>query len=159
MSRRKTGLGKGIDALIPSGHEELSDSVIEIDIHDIEPGDAQPRKSFDEEKIAQLAQSIKEHGIIQPLIVMKEGSVYKIIAGERRWRAARLAGLKKVPAIERSATPQEVMELALIENIQREDLNPIEEAEAYSRLMTEHNITQERLSEIIGKVDLPLQTQ
>ena len=82
---------------------------------------------------------------------MKEGSVYKIIAGERRWRAARLAGLKKVPAIERSATPQEVMELALIENIQREDLNPIEEAEAYSRLMTEHNITQERLSEIIGK--------
>lgn len=151
MSRRKTGLGKGIDALIPSGHEELSDSVIEIDIHDIEPGDAQPRKSFDEEKIAQLAQSIKEHGIIQPLIVMKEGSVYKIIAGERRWRAARLAGLKKVPAIERSATPQEVMELALIENIQREDLNPIEEAEAYSRLMTEHNITQERLSEIIGK--------
>lgn len=151
MSRRKTGLGKGIDALIPSGNEDLTDSIIEIDINDIEPGDAQPRKSFDEEKIAQLAQSIKEHGIIQPLIVMKEGSVYKIIAGERRWRAARVAGLKKVPAIERSATPQEVMELALIENIQREDLNPIEEAEAYSRLMTEHNITQERLSEIIGK--------
>lgn len=151
MAIKKTGLGKGIDALISPMHEELNDSVIEIDINDIEPGDGQPRQVFDEDKLSQLAQSIKEHGIIQPLIVTKEGSVYKLIAGERRWRAARIAGLKKVPAIERNATPQEVMELALIENIQREDLNPIEEAEAYSRLMTEHDITQERLSEIIGK--------
>lgn len=151
MSIKKTGLGKGIDALIAPSQEEISKSVIELDINDIEPGEGQPRQYFDQEKIEQLAQSIKEHGIIQPLIVKKEGSTYKIIAGERRWRAARIAGLKRVPVIERNATPQEIMEMALIENIQREDLNPIEEAEAYSRLMTEHNITQERLSDLLGK--------
>ncbi len=151
MASRKGGLGKGIDALIAPSEEEISQNVIDININDIEPGDGQPRQVFDEEKIEQLARSIKEHGIIQPLIVTKEGNIYKIIAGERRWRAARVAGLKTVPAIERSATPQQIMEMALIENIQREDLNPIEEAEAYSRLMNEHNITQERLSEVVGK--------
>ena len=127
MAVKKTGLGKGLNALIETYEEnEKGKSVIEVSINHIEPGEGQPRQIFDAEKIESLAESIKEHGIIQPLIVTKEGSTYKIIAGERRWRAARIAGLEKVPVIERDATSKEIMELALIENIQREDLNPID---------------------------------
>jgi len=153
---KKSGLGGGINALFQTNtaeeyEEKIGRAVIEININDVEPGDSQPRKSFDKEKIEQLAESIKEHGIIQPIIVSKSGKIYKIIAGERRWRAARLAGLKLIPAIEKSASDKEILEMALIENIQREDLNPIEEAEAYSRLITEYNMTQEKLAQAVSK--------
>ena len=130
---------------------KIKGGVKEIKISDIEPDAGQPRKNFDKEKIEALAESIKEHGLIQPIIVTKSANGYKIIAGERRWRAARVAGLKTIPVIEREATPREIMELALIENLQREDLNPIEEAEAYDKLMTEYDITQEKLSSIVSK--------
>lgn len=153
---KKGGLGAGVGALFNGATiEEIStakeNSIIEININDIEPGMGQPRTSFDKEKIEQLAESIKEHGIIQPLIVRKEGRVYRIIAGERRWRAARVAGLKKVPVIEKEASDREVIEMALIENIQREDLNPLEEALAYERLINEYDLTQEELSKIVSK--------
>lgn len=152
MAVKKTGLGKGLNALIETYEEnEKGKSVIEVSINHIEPGERQPRQIFDAEKIESLAESIKEHGIIQPLIVTKEGSTYKIIAGERRWRAARIAGLEKVPVIERDATSKEIMELALIENIQREDLNPIEEAEAFERLINECSMTQDELAVLVGK--------
>ena len=154
---KKGGLGQGLGALISTaaetdnGVEEAQSGVKEVKISEIEPDSGQPRKNFDKEKIEALAESIKEHGLIQPIIVTKAEEGYKIIAGERRWRAARVAGLKTVPVIEREATPREIMELALIENIQREDLNPIEEAEAYEKLMTEYHITQEKLSSIVSK--------
>lgn len=153
---KKTGLGGGLNALFQTSNLDIPDeraenAVLELNINDIEPGDGQPRKSFDKEKIEQLAASIQEHGLIQPIIVSKSGKIYKIIAGERRWRAARLAGLKKIPAIEKSVSNRQILEMALIENIQREDLNPIEEAEAYSRLMSEYNMTQEGLAQVVSK--------
>lgn len=158
---KRSGLGQGLGALIPNAEvavkevtakeEPKAGGVMEIKISQIEPGEGQPRKNFDKEKIEALAESIKEHGLIQPIIVSKTDKGYAIIAGERRWRAARVAGLKTIPAIEKEATPREIMELALIENIQREDLNPIEEAEAYERLMNEYSITQEKLSKIVSK--------
>ena len=159
---KRSGLGSGLGALIKTSDtgaeptikisaEQKSAGVREINISEIEPELNQPRKNFDKKGIEELAESIKEHGVIQPIIVTKQGKTYKIIAGERRWRAARVAGLKKIPAIERDATPREVMELALIENIQREDLNPVEEAEAYDRLMKDYDITQEKLSTIVSK--------
>lgn len=153
---KKGGLGQGLGALISTSAEknsgtEQNTGVKEIKITDIEPDSDQPRKNFDKEKIEALAASIKEHGLIQPIIVTKTQNGYRIIAGERRWRAARAAGLKTISVIEREATPREIMELALIENIQREDLNPIEEAEAYEKLMTEYHITQEQLSSIVSK--------
>lgn len=152
---RKKVLGTGIDAFFNETPEiaddENKNGVLEIKIEEIVPGDGQPRKVFDADKIDDLAKSIKKHGIIQPLIVHKEGPVYKIIAGERRWRAAKKAGLKTVPVIAKTASNREILELALIENIQREDLNPIEEAEAYERLKTEYSLTQEALAEIISK--------
>lgn len=152
MAIKRSALGKGLGALITENSTvDAKNSVIEIDINKIEPGIGQPRKIFDKEKIETLAESIKEHGIIQPLIVTKENDTYYIIAGERRWRAARVAGIKKVPVIERTASNKEIMELALIENIQREDLNPIEEAEAYNRLMEEYSMTQEKIATIVGK--------
>jgi ParB family chromosome partitioning protein len=152
MAIKRSALGKGLGALITENSTvDAKNSVIEIDINKIEPGIGQPRKIFDKEKIETLAESIKEHGIIQPLIVTKENDTYYIIAGERRWRAARVAGIKKVPVIERTASNKEIMELALIENIQREDLNPIEEAEAYNRLMEEYSMTQEQIATIVGK--------
>lgn len=149
----RSGLGQGISALIPGSNldENLSSGIKEVKISEIEPGEGQPRKTFDKEKINALAESIKEHGLIQPIIVSKEENCYRIIAGERRWRAARIAGLKTIPVIERDASPREIMELALIENIQREDLNPIEEAEAYEKLMSEYQLTQEQLSSIVSK--------
>lgn len=152
MASKKSALGKGLEALIPdidiSGQE---DGVKEIDINEIEPNSGQPRKKFDEEKMQQLAASIKEHGVVQPVLVTKEGSFYKLVAGERRWRAARIAGLKTIPAVIKEFTPSEIMEISLIENIQREDLNPIEEADAYKRLIEEFGLTQEKISERVGK--------
>ncbi|MGI6668236.1 MAG: ParB/RepB/Spo0J family partition protein [Acetivibrionales bacterium] len=146
----KKGLGKGLGALIASAETEDT-GVIELNINDIEPNTEQPRKSFDDEKLEQLAESIKKHGIIQPLIVQRDGNTYKIVTGERRWRAARLAGVKVVPVIIRELSGREVMEVALIENIQREDLNPIEEAEAYKKLIDDYGMTQEEIAVTVGK--------
>jgi len=146
----RRGLGKGLGALIDT--EETNESgILEVKINDIEPSAGQPRKYFDTEKLEQLAESIKQHGVVQPLIVSKSGNTYKIVAGERRWRAARLAGLQTVPVIVRDFSDRKIMEVALIENIQREDLNPIEEAEAYSRLIEEYGMTQEEISATVGK--------
>src|SRR3712207_6701269 len=117
----------------------------------IKPNIDQPRKNFDEAKIIQLADSIKEHGIIQPLILQKRGNIYSIIAGERRWRAAKKVGLKEVPAVINELSDKQILEVSLIENIQREDLNPIEEAIAYKKLIDEFKLTQEELSKQIGK--------
>jgi len=153
----KKALGKGLEALFPSNESiptiESTDTknVIELKINEIDPNVNQPRKKFDDEKLTQLAESIKQHGIVQPIIVKKEGNSYKIVAGERRWRAARIAGLTKVPVIIKDLSDREILEVALIENLQREDLNPIEEAEAYDKLINDYGLTQEELSEIIGK--------
>lgn len=149
----KKVLGKGLGALLPSQENSNQDNngVVEININDIEPNVNQPRQVFDKDKLDDLAQSIRLYGIVQPLIVKNEDNVYKIIAGERRWRAARLAGLKTVPCIVRDYTNAEMMQVALIENLQRQDLNPIEEAEAFDKLINEHGITQENLAVIVGK--------
>ena len=145
----KKGLGKGLDALF--AEEEKDNSVLEVKITEVMPNKNQPRKTFDEEKLEALADSVKEHGIIQPIIVRKNGEFYTIIAGERRWRAAKLAGLKKIPVIVREYDELQIREIALIENLQREDLNPIEEAQGYRALMDEYNFTQEQISERLGK--------
>ena len=145
---KRSALGKGLSALIEEN--TISSGVEEIDIMKVEPSGDQPRKRFDKEKLDDLADSIKQHGLIQPIIVRQEGNIYRIVAGERRWRAARIAGLNKIPVIVRSLTDREIHEIALIENIQREDLNPIEEAEAYRKLVVEYNLTQEELAGIVG---------
>ncbi|KYO67237.1 ParB/RepB/Spo0J family partition protein [Thermovenabulum gondwanense] len=146
----KKALGKGLGALIPldEGKEE---NLIEIDVDKIYSRENQPRKNFDEEKLIELAESIKTHGIIQPIILKKTERGYEIVAGERRWRAAKIAGLKKIPAVVKELTREEIMEVALIENIQREDLNPIEEAEAYRTLIEQCGLTQEELAKKLGK--------
>lgn len=152
MATKKSALGKGLGALIPDQTEEKSKGdVFEVSINEISPNEEQPRKSFDEDKLIKLADSIKEHGIIQPVIVKKEGNFYKIIAGERRWRASRIAGLKKIPVIVKELSKRDIMEISLIENLQREDLNPIEEAMAYKKLIEEFNLTQEEIAGRIGK--------
>jgi ParB family chromosome partitioning protein len=150
--KMKKGLGKGLGAILDS-ENILSESsgISELKVNDIEPNREQPRKNFDQEKLQSLAESIAQHGVVQPIIVKKQDNGYSIIAGERRWRAAKLAGLKTIPAIIKDLSPRDVMEVALIENIQREDLNPIEEAEAYQKLMDEHGLTQETLSRLVGK--------
>ncbi|WP_238907115.1 MULTISPECIES: ParB/RepB/Spo0J family partition protein [unclassified Clostridium] len=151
---KKFGLGKGLNALIPNDYEEIAvekSSQSLISLNDIKANREQPRKSFDNEKILELSQSIKNHGIIQPLILKKKDDFYVIIAGERRWRAAKLAGLKEVPAIIMDITDRELLELSLIENIQREDLNPIEEGKAFKKLLEDFNLTQESLSETLSK--------
>jgi len=147
------GLGKGLGALLSvDGIPETNkDSVVELKINDISPNSDQPRKRFDDTALAELADSIKENGVIQPIIVAKRGTGYRIVAGERRWRASRLAGLKVIPAIVRDLTDQQTMEQALIENIQRQDLNPLEEAFAMDNLMKEHGLTQEILAKKLGK--------
>lgn len=157
----KKGLGKGLDSMIPekvvkkeSKDKQVEDNVSRetlININEIEPNKGQPRKSFEDDSLQELADSIKQYGIIQPLILQKKDKYYIIIAGERRWRAARLAGLKKVPAIIKDYTPQESMEIALIENIQRQDLNPIEEAMAYHNLIQEFNLRQDEVAERVSK--------
>ncbi|NLZ49671.1 MAG: ParB/RepB/Spo0J family partition protein [Clostridiales bacterium] len=151
VARKHGGLGKGLGALIPEEKEEAKESVSKIDINLIRANEEQPRKYFDDEKIANLAQSIKEHGIIQPIILMKNGDFYTIVAGERRWRAAKSIGIKEVPAIVMEISNKQLLEISLIENIQREDLNPIEEAIAYKKLIEEFNITQEDLAAKLGK--------
>lgn len=153
---KKYGLGKGLKALIPDntfenvGKSEGNINYINVDF--IEANGEQPRKNFDKDKIIQLSQSIKEHGIIQPLILNKIGDdTYSIVAGERRWRAAKLIGVKEIPAIIMNLSDGEILEISLIENIQRQDLNPIEEALAYRKLIDDFNLTQEELSNKIGK--------
>lgn len=148
----KKGLGKGLGALITSADTAGPETGLkELKINEIEPNMHQPRKKFDDEKLVHLSESIKQHGIVQPIIVKKEENTYRIVAGERRWRAARLAGLTAVPVIVKELSNKQVMEVALIENLQREDLNPLEEAEAYDKLMQEYNLTQEEISNTVGK--------
>jgi ParB family chromosome partitioning protein len=155
MALKKSALGKGLGALIPEVDEKKLDidnsGIIEIDINYIAPNENQPRKNFDEDKLNNLSQSIKDKGIIQPILVTKDGEYFTIIAGERRWRAAKLAGLKKVPVIEKKLSDIEIMEISLIENLQREDLNPMEEAMAYKKLVDEFSFTQEEIARRVGK--------
>ena len=151
---KKFGLGKGLGALIPEeeSQKENNNGKMLIPINNIKSNVKQPRKSFDNDKIIELAESIKQHGIIQPLIVNKrKDDFYTIVAGERRWRAAKLIGVKEVPAIVMYLTDKEILEVSLIENIQRQDLNPIEEAIAYKKLLTDFKLTQEELSKRMGK--------
>lgn len=160
------GLGKGLDALIPSGINEKSvgtDKVKKdkssenqsgetiVNITKVEPNREQPRKNFDEDALEELAESIKQFGLLQPILVQDRKTYFEIIAGERRWRAAKKAGLKEVPVIIKNLTEQEIVEISLIENIQREDLNPIEEAQAYKRLLTEFNLKQDEVAERVAK--------
>jgi ParB family chromosome partitioning protein len=155
--KKRRGLGKGLSALIPDEPikeiEENSngDGIENIDISLIEPNSEQPRRHFKEESIIELSKSIAAHGVLQPIIVRKVDKGYQIVAGERRWRAAKEAGLKEVPCIVKKIKQIESTEIALIENIQREDLNPIEEAIAYKKLIDKHELTQEEVSEIVGK--------
>ena len=162
MAAKARGLGKGLDSLIPSGTPvktktdskpepvaEKPDSVVDINL--VEPNREQPRKHFDEDALQELSDSIKQHGLIQPILVQDRKTYYEIIAGERRWRASKMAGLKEVPVIIRNFTEQEIVEISLIENIQREDLNPIEEAQAYKRLLEEFNLKQDEVAEKVSK--------
>jgi len=148
MSR---GLGKGLNALITSNLIEEGEQVKDVSISEIRPNPYQPRKEFEQSAIDELSQSIKEHGIIQPLIVRKSIKGYELVAGERRLRAAKQSGLKQVPVVVKAYTDQQLMEIALIENLQRENLNPLEEAEAYEKLIAHHEYTQEQLAQRIGK--------
>ena len=144
----KTALGKGLESLIPEKGEEI----IHLDVGRIFPGEQQPRKMFRDDSLRELAASIKEKGVLQPVIVSRVGDgTFRLITGERRWRASSLAGLKKIPAMIKNVASKDSLEIALIENIQREDLNPIEAAEAFSRLIIEFNLTQEDLSDRVGK--------
>lgn len=144
----KTALGKGLEALIPEKGEE----VLYLEINRIFPGGEQPRKTFRDSSLKELAVSIKEKGVLQPVIVSRLGDgSFRLVAGERRWRASQLAGLKKIPAIVKNVASKDALEIALIENIQREDLNPVETAEAFNKLLKDFNLTQEELSEKVGK--------
>lgn len=145
------GLGRGLDALLGGGEMPAETSVSKLSVYLIDNNSEQPRKKFDEDKLRELASSIEQHGVVQPIIVRKNGERYAIIAGERRFRAARMAGLNEVPVIVREMDEQEVLEVALIENLQREDLNPIEEAAAIRALMDEHDLTQEDVASRLGK--------
>ncbi len=160
-NKKKNGLGKGVNVLFNDSPDELL-SVLEsepdksgrnlLPIIDIEPNKDQPRKDFDEDKLAALAESIKEHGVISPILVTPgKGGTYKIVAGERRWRASKLAGLKEIPCIIKELNAQELSELAMVENLQRDDLNPIEESEGYRYLMERFSLTQEEIAKKIGK--------
>ena len=153
MARKlKTGLGKGLDMLIPTAPEpEEMQTTQMLKTSQVEPNRNQPRKQFDQEALEELAGSIKQYGIIQPIVVTKKDDYYEIIAGERRWRAAKMAGLKEIPVVVKEYSDKEIAEISLIENIQRENLNPIEEAQAYKTLIEEYNLTQEELSERISK--------
>lgn len=166
MAAKKGGLGKGLGSLIPGNLEDndevkIVEKVVEkvvekkieskLRINELEPNREQPRKLFDEDSLQDLAESIKQHGILQPILVQKREKYYEIIAGERRWRAAKIAGLKEVPVVIKDFTDQEIVEVALIENIQREDLNPIEEALAYKRLLEEYNLKQDEVAERVAK--------
>ena len=159
----KKGLGRGLDSIIPKPEKlpadtgkrkketETATAEIMVSINEIEPNKDQPRKNFDEDTLAELAESIRQFGVIQPLLLKKRENYYEIVAGERRWRASVMAGLKEVPAIIREYSEQEVMEISLIENLQREDLNPIEEAQAFQRLITEFHLKQDEVAERVSK--------
>ncbi|MDE7267297.1 MAG: ParB/RepB/Spo0J family partition protein [Lachnospiraceae bacterium] len=153
----KRGLGKGLDSLISAEavkstkKDETAQAETFVKITKVEPNREQPRKNFDEDALQELADSIKQYGLLQPILVQDRKEYYEIIAGERRWRAAKLAGLKEVPVIIRDYTEQEIMEISLIENIQREDLNPVEEALAYKRLLEEFHLKQDELAERVSK--------
>ena len=148
----KKGLGKGLGSLITVEEEITQEGIVEIKLTDIEPNKEQPREIFDEEKLIDLAESIKEHGVISPIIVKKEkNGYYKIIAGERRWRASKMAKIKTIPAIIKDFEDEKAYEIALIENLQRQDLNPIEEAKGYKKLMEEFDLTQEMVSQKVSK--------
>ena len=167
MPIKKKGLGKGLDSLIPdnkSMKSVTSEKTVEskedaaaksgvqvMKINEVEPNRDQPRKNFDEDALLELSDSIKQFGVLQPLLVRKRKDYYEIIAGERRWRSAKLAGVKEVPVIEKEYTDQEILEIGLIENIQRENLNPIEEAIAYKRLLEEFNLKQDEVAERVSK--------
>lgn len=146
------GLGKGLEALFEDSRDDSQSGVTTVRISEIEPNLSQPRKQFDEEALSELADSIAAHGVLQPLLIRPtSGGTYQIVAGERRWRAARLAGLSEVPALIREITDEETDQLALIENLQREDLNAVETAQGYRRLMDKYGMTQEQLSAAVGK--------
>ena len=153
---KKTGLGKGLDALFANNEiaedEQIREGEVvqKLNLREVEPNRNQPRKIFDDEKIEELANSIKEYGVIQPIIVTKEDNYYRIVAGERRWRAAKKAEITEIPAIIRNYTEQENKESALIENIQRENLNPIEKAMALKELLEKYSMTQQQLSDKLG---------
>lgn len=157
MAGRKGGLGKGLDSLITdkvggsSADKTEEKNEVLVNINKVEPNKEQPRKNFDEDALLELSDSIKQYGVLQPLIVVDRKDYYEIIAGERRWRAAKMAGLKQVPVIIKDLTEQEIVEISLIENIQREDLNPIEEAVAYKRLLNEFNLKQDEVAERVSK--------
>ena len=153
MAKKQMGLGRGLDALLDDLSTETTEKngVTEISLYDIDTNPDQPRKTFDPGKLQELAASLRRHGVVQPLLVRKNGARYTIVAGERRFRAARLAGLKTVPVVLTDAEDDALMELSLVENIQRENLNPIEEAAALKLLMQQHDLTQEEVSERVGK--------
>ncbi|MEA1961548.1 MAG: ParB/RepB/Spo0J family partition protein [Bacillota bacterium] len=151
MIKKERGLGRGLDALFSNNIEEETCQIEEVSVEDIIACFNQPRKKFDEESLQELADSIQEHGILQPILVRPIGDRYEIIAGERRWRAAQIAGLEIVPALVREMEDKEVAEVSLIENLQREDLSVLEEAFAYKNMVEKHEYTQESLSERIGK--------
>ena len=167
MPGKKSGLGKGLDSLIPNKKNDISASKVEkkqekendspksgeimVRINEVEPNRDQPRKDFDEDALMELADSIRQFGILQPLLVQKKKNYYEIIAGERRWRAAKLAGIKEVPISVKDYTDQEIVEISLIENIQRENLNPIEEAMAFKRLLQEFQLKQDEVAERVSK--------
>ena len=146
---KERGLGKGLGALIPSS--DGSGGLLDLELDRISPNPRQPRASIEEGALAELADSIRRHGVLEPIIVTRSGNGYTLVAGERRWRAARLAGLRKIPAVVKDASPQELLELALVENIQRQDLSPLEEAAAYRQLLEEHGLTQEEVARRVGK--------
>lgn len=152
MAGKKRGLGKGLDAIFAENDIEDSQTAVFLSLDEIEPNRGQPRRDFDEGSLQELADSIRQHGILQPLLVRPIFSGgYQIVAGERRWRAARIAQLKEVPAVVREMSDSEVMQLALIENLQREDLNPLEEAQGYQSLMDTYGMTQEEVASTVGK--------
>ena len=150
--KKKSGLGKGLDALFLDNSTDEGLKAVTLNINDIEPNREQPRKHFDEDALSELADSIETHGVIQPLLVrpLSDGG-YQLFAGERRWRASRMAGLNEVPVVIREMSDSEAMELALVENLQREDLNPIEEAEGFKLLMENYNLTQDQAAQRVGK--------
>jgi len=142
----RKALGKGLEALIPT-----EEGTSKIPLKDIKPGTLQPRKKIDKKQLEELASSIKEKGVLQPVLVRKKGKYYELVYGHRRYQAAKMAGLKEIPAVVKDLTDREVLEISIIENVQREDLNPVEEAEAYRTLMIEFGLTQEQVAERVGK--------
>lgn len=177
MAAKRNGLGKGLDSLIPDKSDKIGKNVAKksanaakapeneeeslkneertgetlLKINQVEPNRDQPRKEFDEDALLELADSIKQYGVLQPLLVQKKNDYYEIIAGERRWRAAKIAGIKEIPVVIKSYSEQEIVEISLIENIQRENLNPIEEAMAFKRLLEEFNLKQDEVAERVSK--------